>query len=250
MAISLKMRVQERLKALGKNPFEAARDGGLGRDFVNDIIIGRKVSVRGANLAKLARALECDQLYLLGAQVKPSDRPSRAAIDEALRDVQENDARAFSTNAAANLDGMVKELDARAGMGGGGLPAEEQHAGQTVDAFKSEAWVFPPGFLREELRAPADRLIVLETSGDSMWPTIAPGERVVVDSGHIMPSPDGLYALRDRFGFIVVKRLQVMRTQGKPRLKIISDNQNHDPEEVEIDEVEIVGRVVGGFKRY
>ena len=52
---------------------------------------------------------------------------------------------------------------------------------------------------------------MLDTNGDSMAPTILSGERVVVDTGHKTPTPDGLYAIRDTFGSIVVKRLQVMR---------------------------------------
>ena len=35
------------------------------------------------------------------------------------------------------------------------------------------------------------------------------GDRVVVDTGHKTPTPDGLYAIRDTFDCIVVKRLQV-----------------------------------------
>ena len=67
---------------------------------------------------------------------------------------------------------------------------------------------------------------MLDTTGDSMAPTIVSGERVIVDTGHKTPTPDGLYAIRDTFECIVVKRLQVLRAARPTRVKVISDNPN------------------------
>jgi hypothetical protein len=64
--------VQERLDVLGINPFEAARRAGLEKGFVNDLLIGRKQTIRRASLAKLAVALECDAEYLTGHQKTPN----------------------------------------------------------------------------------------------------------------------------------------------------------------------------------
>jgi transcriptional regulator with XRE-family HTH domain len=146
--------------------------------------------------------------------------------------------------------GQVPELDTRAGLGGGGLPAREvRKGGNYTDPVKSEGWVFPPSFIREQLHAAPLRLLVLETNGDSMMPTIASGERVIVDTGHKTPTPDGLYAIRDTFGCIVVKRLQVMRTSRPTRVKIISDNPNHAGEETPLNDLEVVGKVVCCLKQ-
>lgn len=68
---TLRDRVRERLDALGINPFEAARRAGFERSFVNDLLIGRKKSVRGDSLLKLADALHCDPTYLAGMQAEP-----------------------------------------------------------------------------------------------------------------------------------------------------------------------------------
>jgi hypothetical protein len=67
MVYELQRVVMERLKELNRNPFEAARLGGLDRSFVNDILIGRKRSVRGDNLERLARALDWDSAVLVDA---------------------------------------------------------------------------------------------------------------------------------------------------------------------------------------
>ena len=58
MPSALARSVQARLNQLGRNPFEAARRGGLERSFINDILIGRKKSVRGDNIGRLATALD------------------------------------------------------------------------------------------------------------------------------------------------------------------------------------------------
>jgi len=146
---------------------------------------------------------------------------------------------------------LIREYDLRAGMGGGGFPdrAIVLH-GNISDPVKPDRWQFPQGFIRQDLRAPQDRLLIVETQGDSMVPTISPGERVIVDTSHTMPSPDGIYAIRDRYGAIQVKRLQSMRRGDPPVIKIISDNVSHPAEDVGADEIAIVGRVICGFKRY
>ena len=147
--------------------------------------------------------------------------------------------------------GQVPELDTRAGLGGGGLPAREvRKDGSHTDPLKTEGWLFPKSFVREQLHTSAGRLLVLDTNGDSMAPTIVSGERVIVDTGHKTPTPDGLYAIRDTFECIVVKRLQVLRSSRPTRLKIISDNPNHPSEEAPLGDLEIVGKVLCCLKLF
>jgi transcriptional regulator with XRE-family HTH domain len=140
---------------------------------------------------------------------------------------------------------QVPELDARAGRGGKAVPGHEMRKdGRHADPLKSERWLFPASFVREQLHTTPERLVILDTNGDSMAPTIVSGERVIVDTGHKTPTPDGLYAIRDTFGGIVVKRLQVLRSSRPTRVKVISDNPNHPSEEAPLSELEIVGKVL------
>lgn len=72
--------VKERLDALRMNTFEAERRAGLKKGFVNDLLIGRKETIRRNSLEKLARALECDPEFLTGHQITPklsSDQRAR-----------------------------------------------------------------------------------------------------------------------------------------------------------------------------
>jgi transcriptional regulator with XRE-family HTH domain len=147
--------------------------------------------------------------------------------------------------------GQVPELDTRAGLGGGGVPAREvRKDGKHADPLKAEGWLFPASFVREQLHTSAGRLLVLDTNGDSMAPTIVSGERVIVDTGHKTPTPDGLYAIRDTFDCIVVKRLQVLRSSRPTRVTIISDNPNHPSEETPLGELEVVGKVLCCLKLF
>jgi len=112
------------------------------------------------------------------------------------------------------------------------------------DPLKSEKWLFPENFVHEQLHSAPEQLLVLEATGDSMAPTILGGERVIVDTGHTTPSPDGLYAIRDAFKSVIVKRLQVLRSSRPTGVKVISDNPTHPSEEVPLGELQIVGKVL------
>jgi len=69
---TLKTRVRERLNALGLNPFEAARKAGFERSYVNDLLIGKKSTIRQGGIDALAEALQCDPDYLTGLQAVPT----------------------------------------------------------------------------------------------------------------------------------------------------------------------------------
>ncbi|CUA90182.1 hypothetical protein Ga0061061_111102 [Chelatococcus sambhunathii] len=82
-------RIADRLAEIGRNPFEAARRGGLERSFIVDILTAKKKSVRGQNLAKLAKALDTTVEHLLGEPpVKSSGKPSLALTNAPLVEVK------------------------------------------------------------------------------------------------------------------------------------------------------------------
>jgi transcriptional regulator with XRE-family HTH domain len=120
--------------------------------------------------------------------------------------------------------------------------------GHHVDRIKSEGWTFPASFVREQLQSSPKQLLVLEAEGDAMAPTVISGERVIVDTGQKAPSTDGLYAIRDSSENVIIRRLQLLRAARPPRVKIISDNPKHAPEEAALDEIEIVGEALACLK--
>jgi transcriptional regulator with XRE-family HTH domain len=137
---------------------------------------------------------------------------------------------------------QVAELAARAEPNYSRL--RKRREGRHVDRIKSEGWIFPPKFVNNQLNSSAKQLVVVEAEGDSMAPTIMSGEKVIVDTRHKTPSPDGLYAIRDSFDNVIIRRLQLLRAVQPSRVKIISDNPKHSSEEMVLVEVEIVGKAL------
>jgi transcriptional regulator with XRE-family HTH domain len=181
-----------------------------------------------------------DQILLWGRY--PGTGNEHIETSDALRDESARD------KPIGPSPGQVPELDTRTGLGGSGALMRKD--GKHADPIKSEGWLFPASFVHEQLHTAAAGLLVLDTNGDSMAPTIHSGDRVIVDTGHKTPTPDGLYAIRDALGAIVVKRLQVMRSTKPQRVKIISDNPKHNNEEAALNDLEIVGKILACLKLF
>ena len=104
--------------------------------------------------------------------------------------------------------------------------------------------------MREQLHTSPGRLLVLDTTGDSMAPTIVSGERVIVDTGHKTPTPDGLYAIRDTLPRHRRQAPAGAALVAAARVKIISDNPNHPSEETRSANSKIVGKVLCCLKLF
>jgi transcriptional regulator with XRE-family HTH domain len=187
---------------------------------------GGQIRMRLDHLKPFAKHLGYtpEQILLWGRYPGTGEEESSGARDEPLR--------------------KVPELDTRADPGSGAPKREVRKDGRHADPIRSESWVFPASFVREQLHSSPERLLVIEANGDSMAPTVVSGDRVIVDTGHKTPTPDGLYAIRDAFAGIVIKRLQVMRPAKQAHVKIISDNPKQGSEEVPLSDLEVVGKVV------
>lgn len=146
----------------------------------------------------------------------------------------------------------IREIDSAAGLGGGQVPEEAYRAGadgwSVTDAYKPEAWILPQRFVQSGLRGRADQIIAIATQGDSMEPTIGHGDVVFVNTMHRRISPPGLYAIRDVYGEIIVKRLDVFRAGEALKVKITSDNPHEPTRDEPIEEIAVVGRVCGLFR--
>jgi hypothetical protein len=151
-----------------------------------------------------------------------------------------------------DVPGSVPEIDVYGGMGAGGI-ATQGYAfvdgnHYPADSVRAE-WLFPAQFLEGDLRAKRNRAHVIEVRGDSMEPTLLSGDRVIVDTSHNRPSPDGIYAIEGPLGDVVVKRLQVIRASDPLAVRIISDNPRQAEEVIEIECLRVIGRVAGRITR-
>jgi hypothetical protein len=132
----------------------------------------------------------------------------------------------------------IEELDVRAGAGSGLTDAGSRAVAE---------WQIPSEIIRGYTTAPAAELRIITVLGDSMEPTLMPGQRALVDTGDRRPSPPGIFVVWDGLG-LVVKRVQLLPHTDPPRVKITSDNQAYEPYERSLDEAYIQGRVIGQWR--
>lgn len=133
----------------------------------------------------------------------------------------------------------VPRLDVDAAAGAGAFDGDERAGGHIA---------FDPAWLRRVARGAPDQLSIIRVAGDSMAPTLADGDDILVDRGDAAPRlRDGIYVLRIE-GALVVKRLAL--NPAARTLSIRSDNPAY-PGWPDCDPaaVDIVGRVVWAGRR-
>lgn len=234
-------RIAQRRIALGMTQGDLADAVGMKQQGIDSIEKGK--SQRPKKLREIAVELRTSQEYLLGE------------TDDA--DLPRGQGRRATVSSATGRRGLpadsIPEADPRSGLGGGGLPAQlfsERKGGESYSAEEvHDHWRLPDWVHRSVFYARPNQLVCFRTLGDSMQPTIMNGDVIFADLHHKVPSPDGIYVLADEYGGIIVKRLQVLGRQGDgpARIRVLSDNPNHEAETKMEDDIHIIGRYVGRF---
>lgn len=117
-------------------------------------------------------------------------------------------------------------------------------------AFKVSAeWLLSSEFVDKEARVRRADSVILSIVGDSMFPSYASGDRVIVDLSQRELLQDSVYAITDGAIAPQIKRLQRVFKSDPPRVRIISDNPHYATEEHLLADVEIIGRVCGIIAR-
>jgi phage repressor protein C with HTH and peptisase S24 domain/DNA-binding XRE family transcriptional regulator len=134
---------------------------------------------------------------------------------------------------------QIPEYDIRLSAGGGIIASDSDAVGY---------WSFPREYLENEVRAPLSSLGVVTVEGDSMYPTLSSGDRVLVDRSETNPAKPGVYAIFDS-NATVVKRIEKVPASDPVEVVLISDNKNHNQYRVPADLVTVIGRVVWFARR-
>lgn len=247
MGSDLYPRIKQRLDELGMSEREASLSVAGNPDLIRNIKRGRSDSLRGHRLLKLASLLGVSASWLMTGE---TGHISSEEVAAGLSGDETSDNTGTSALEAyrGRLPGAVPEVDARAGAGDGMVGDEEVVTLQRGDSFVGHKvlaeWIFPPAFLRHELRVQPGGIMILEVIGDSMSPTLQSGDRVIIDTAHSRPVPDGIYVIDEGDG-PMVKRLQQIRRSEPAEIRVISDNQHHEPYTLRLEDIRIVGRVSG-----
>lgn len=247
--MDLKTIVAARLAELKIGAVEAATKGGLERNFIKDLLDGRKTSPRAENLRKLALALDLPVDRLMGGdttdlRVVSIEEAERVTVPPPI----EGAVNSIGLGRGGR-PGILPELEARAGAGNGdvGQVVSILSKGvETAHRVRGE-WSIPVEFTRHALGADPRRTIILEVIGDSMRPTLEPGDKVLVDTSTEWCNDDSVWLIDD--GTPKVKRLRLVRGSSPPRITIQSDNPLIAPEEVDLEDIRVIGRVVGRVSR-
>lgn len=200
--------------------------------------LARLIDERGEDYAGLSRLLGRNPAYV--QQFIKRGTPRRLAEDDRrllARYFGIDEARLGGPSAAADrADGLiaVDRLDVGASAGSGSLDQHERALGRIA---------FDAQWLRRLGAADARRLSVIRVQGDSMAPTLADGDEILVDAGDSADRlRDGIYVLR-LDGVLVVKRLSLR--PGGGRVSILSDNDSYPSwPDCRRSDIDLVGRVV------
>jgi hypothetical protein len=151
----------------------------------------------------------------------------------------------------------VKELETRAGAGGGGIVdlinVEDGSGNQISAEVVKDYWRIPESYLRGELRMEAAKALIIEITGDSGYDpsnphapgSIFPGDRVIVDARDTKPSPPGPFLVYDGTG-LVVKLCEPVHGSNPATIRLLSRNPTYTAYTIGLDEGHlIVGRVRG-----
>jgi phage repressor protein C with HTH and peptisase S24 domain len=132
----------------------------------------------------------------------------------------------------------IQEIDVRAAAGVGAL--NEDHPEVLATSR------LPRTVLHQDLQVHESQVKLMSVRGDSMLPTLADGDRILVDTSHKLPSPPGIYVVFDGLG-VVAKRVDAV--PGEKKLRLHSDNPLYTPYDCSPDEVSVIGRVIWAAKR-
>jgi hypothetical protein len=106
------------------------------------------------------------------------------------------------------------------------------------------AWNLPHSFLQGFSAASSKELRIVTVVGDSMEPTLRSGQRLLIDIADRMPSPPGIFVLRDGRGF-AINRVQIVPQSQSMRVKISCENSKYEAYESTLTNANIQGRVIG-----
>lgn len=230
--------IRRRRTLLGMSQRELSKRAGVNETWVKKVENGSVESPRGGNLVKIAKALGCTVSDLTGEIEIDHISPLEEGGDVRRENfVVMPRAEQGEYPQHAGRVARIQELDIKASAGAGTLVDGHAVVGH---------WQFPAPLVRAFTSTTDENLKLIPVIGDSMMPTLHPGQRLMVDVTDKTPSPPGIFVLWDGLGF-VVKRVEVIPHSDPVTVRVSSDNTHYTPYERVLGEAYIQGRVIGGW---
>lgn len=200
----------------------------------------RLIHERGEDMAGLSRLLGRNPAYLQQFIRRGTPRRLGEADRRVLARYFQVDEVLLGGPPGSGVSALrpVRRLRVEASAGPGAIEPEEAGAGEVG---------FDPRWLRR-IAGGSEELSIIEVRGDSMAPTLADGDEILVDgSAAARRVRDGIYVLR-MDGALMVKRLSP--DPAGARIAVRSDNPAYPSwPDCAPDSIDVVGRVVWAGRR-
>src|SRR5687768_18422005 len=202
------------------------------------LVLERLCAERGEDFAGLSRMLGRNPAYI--------QQFVRRGVPKRLKEEERRKLARYFSVSETLLGGPPDES-----TGPNGLVSVKRHP-VTVSAGPGAVvseelgkpyFAFDDRWLKALTSTPAASLSIVRVEGDSMSPTLNPGDEILVDLGDCGdPLRDGIYVIRVDDS-VVVKRL-ALHPMGR-RVTVQSDNSAYpDWPDCDIDDIHCIGRVI------
>lgn len=259
----LKVEQAARLKdARVRAGFTSARDAALRHQWNVNTYKAHESGRNGvgpADVARYAKAFRVDPAWILVGAGVGTRELTRVPSGQEFRPDPDFDASLTGTGFAKDVPFKPSlargrpEIDAKAGAGHGSVGEHQVvaiAAGGTVTGHRVVGeWVIPDAVYRSELHAAPSAVFVMAVDGESMRPTLEPGDRIFVDGQRSAFTSDGIYLIDDGDGEPRVKRLEKVLFSQPPAVVVRSDNPGHGEQTVRLDALRVLGKVCGRLTR-
>lgn len=260
----IKLRLNQAFDLSGRSKSDLGRHLDIDRSAASRILSGQR-QLHAEEAAKTAEFFGISLDWLLhgrGEMLAPTvssekNELRRLSLEDEDREEQEELSRAITGIGSdggykPSVEGAIPEIDVLAGAGAGvlGEVINLTVGGETISAHRVvEEWVLPDSYLAAELHISPWRSLIMPVVGDSMVPTFNPGDRVLIDLNQNEMTVDAVYVISDMESPPQIKRLQRVLFSNPHMVDVISDNQSHQTQRVELAQLKIIGRVAGRMSK-
>ncbi|EAK8077809.1 TPA: helix-turn-helix domain-containing protein [Campylobacter jejuni] len=226
--MNISQKIKNAREAKNLTQLELAKSSGVSLDSIKRYET-KESNITIHNLIKIAKVLDIDLNYFANVPKLSLSLSSKMSLS------QDKNVPKLENQQETLSDDMINIPffeNVRASAGSGAYNDEEST--QALGLSKS--------FLRECFGLYSFiNLSVILGQGDSMAPTLPENCYLLIQQGEVAEGEICVTRIEDE--------LYVKRLQKRPKLKLLSDNKAYEPINLEGENFEILGRVVGYFKK-
>ena len=242
--MALANRIKSRRKSLSMTQGDLAERSGVSYGSIQNYERGQ--IPKGDNLLNIARALECGMEWLIAGESPSSEAASPRLLP--IGEVRQQNPVYIEVIKGEKITAPLPDLDPQTIVS---IPKIEAKLSPDSDFLVSGDHIIGYYFFRKDwlkTMGAAKDLVLLNIVGDSMEPTLAEGDTVMIDLARVSITGGNIYAIGEG-ETILIKRIQPL-VGGK--IQILCDNRAiYQPQEIDLSKhpIRIIGQVVWMSKK-